>query len=125
MGWDYARLGVEKQGETFVLKQTICKDAEQGNPEKSDVIAILEPSGKFEAGLKPNYEREIYLRVRVGKGAVCRFSYSLDGKNFTDAGDEFKARQGKWIGAKVGLFSVAPYGKERGWLDADWFHVEK
>ncbi|MBR2316105.1 MAG: hypothetical protein IKA56_05615, partial [Clostridia bacterium] len=31
----------------------------------------------------------------------------------------------KWIGAKVGLFSTAPYGKERGWVDADWFRVTK
>lgn len=48
-----------------------------------------------------------------------------DGKKFTEAGTLFKARQGKWIGAKVGMFSVTPHGKERGWLDVDWFRVEK
>ena len=37
----------------------------------------------------------------------------------------FTARQGKWIGAKVGLFSTTPYGNERGWVDADWFHIDK
>lgn len=125
MGWDYSWIGVERQGEKFLLKQAICKDAEQGNLEQVSTLAVLEPSKKFEAGLFPNFEREIYIRVRVGKEAYCRFSYSLDGKKFTEAGTLFKARQGKWIGAKVGIFSVTPHGKERGWVDVDWFHVEK
>lgn len=125
MGWDYSWIGVEKQEEKFLLKQAVCKDAEQGNLEQVSTLAVLEPSRKFEAGLFPNYEKEIYIRVRVGKEAYCRFSYSLDGKKFTEAGTLFKARQGKWIGAKVGMFSVTPHGKERGWLDVDWFRVEK
>ena len=125
MGLDYSWIGVEKQGEKFLLKQAVCKDAEQGNLEQVSTLAVLEPSRKFEAGLFPNYEREIYIRVHVGKGAYCRFSYSLDGRKFTEAGTLFKARQGKWIGAKVGMFSVTPHGKERGWLDVDWFRVEK
>lgn len=125
MGWDYSWIGVEKQGEKFLLKQAVCKDAELGNLEQVSTLAVLEPSRKFEAGLFPNYEREIYIRVHVGKEAYCRFSYSLDGKKFTEAGTLFKARQGKWIGAKVGMFSVTPHGKERGWVDVDWFRVEK
>ena len=125
MGWDYSWIGVEKQGEKFLLKQAVCKDAEQGNLEQVSTLAVLDPSRKFEAGLFPNYEREIYIRVHVDKGAYCRFSYSLDGKKFTEAGTLFKARQGKWIGAKVGMFSVTPHGKERGWVDVDWFRVEK
>ena len=125
MGWDYSWIGVEKQGEKFLLKQAVCKDAEQGNLEQVSTLAVLEPSRKFEAGLFPNYEREIYIRVHVDKGAYCRFSYSLDGKKFTEAGTLFKARQGKWIGAKVGMFSVTPHGKDRGWVDVDWFRVEK
>lgn len=125
MGWDYSWLGVEKQGEKFLLKQAVCKDAEQGNPEQVTTLAILNPSRKFEAGLYPNYERDIYIKIEVTKEAVCRFSYSVDGKKFTDVGTAFKARQGKWIGAKMGMFSVTPHGKERGWMDVDWFHVEK
>lgn len=125
MGLDYSWIGVKKQGEKFLLKQAVCKDAEQGNLEQVSTLAVLEPSRKFEAGLFPNYEREIYIRVHVDKGAYCRFSYSLDGRKFTEAGTLFKARQGKWIGAKVGMFSVTPHGKERGWLDVDWFRVEK
>lgn len=125
MGWDYSWLGVEKQGEQFVLKQAVCQNAEQGGLEKVTTLAILAPSRKFEAGLYPNYERDIYIKIRVTKDAYCQFSYSLDGKKFMDVGTGFKARQGKWIGAKMGMFSVMPHGKERGWMDVDWFHVEK
>ena len=125
MGWDYSYIGVEKVGERFVLKQAVCKDAEQNTPETAVRLAEIPASRIYEAGLYPNCEREIYLRVKVEKGGICRFSYSLDGKKYMSAGTPFAARQGKWIGAKVGLFSTAPYGKERGWVDADWFHVEK
>jgi len=125
MGWDYSYIGVEKVGERFILKQVVCKDAEQNTPETAVRLAEIPASRIYEAGLYPNCEREIYLRVKVEKGGICRFSYSLDGKKYTSAGTPFTARQGKWIGAKVGLFSTAPYGKERGWVDADWFHVEK
>ena len=65
MGLDYSWIGVEKQGEKFLLKQAVCKDAEQGNLEQVSTLAVLEPSRKFEAGLFPNYEREIYIRVHV------------------------------------------------------------
>lgn len=125
MGWDYAYLGVEKSGEGFILKYVQCKDAEQKTPEKTSVVGILDKCRTFEAGLYPNYEIDIYLRVKVEAGGKCSFYYSTDGKRFHNVGDTFIARQGKWIGAKVGLFSVAPYGKERGWVDADWFRIGK
>lgn len=123
MGWDYAYLGVEKSGEGFILKYVQCKDAEQKTPEKTSVVGILDKCRTFEAGLYPNYEIDIYLRVKIEAGGKCSFYYGTDGKRFHNVGDTFIARQGKWIGAKVGLFSVAPYGKERGWVDADWFRI--
>lgn len=125
MGWDYAFLGVEKSGEGFILKYVQCKDAEQKTQEKTSVVGMLDKCRTFEAGLYPNYEIDIYLRVKVESGGKCSFYYSTDGKRFHNVGDTFIARQGKWIGAKVGLFSVAPYGKERGWVDADWFRIGK
>lgn len=125
MGWDYAYLGVEKSGEGFILKYVQCKDAEQKTPEKTSVVGMLDKCRTFEAGLYPNYEIDIYLRVKVETGGKCSFYYSTDGRRFHNVGDTFIARQGKWIGAKVGLFSVAPYGKERGWVDADWFRIGK
>ena len=125
MGWDYGYLGVVKEGDKFILNQVVCKDAEQRSPETVTHLAELPVSRRFGAGLYPNYERDIYLQVKVTGGGICYFSYSLDGRKYTLAGVPFTARQGKWIGAKVGLFSTAPYGKERGWVDADWFRIDK
>ena len=126
MGWDYAYLSVAKKGDTFILQQFICKDAEQMNPEQTIDLAELPVAHKYEAGLFPNYVCDIYMQVQVIEGAVCQFSYSMDGKKYTAVGEPFKARQGKWIGAKVGLFCVNPDGiNNRGWVDADWFRVTK
>ena len=63
------------------------------------------------------------MTVANGK---CRFAYSLDGKKFKNAGEEFKMREGKWIGAKIGLVCVEPDGNtDRGWVEADWFRITK
>ena len=54
------------------------------------------------------------------------FAYSLDGEKWTDVKDRFNARQGKWIGATLGLYAVCePDTKDRGWIDADYFRVTK
>lgn len=71
-------------------------------------------------------DREICtLRVQVDDGAVCTFSYSLDGDRFVPIGKEFKASPGTWIGAKVGLFNVNPnIADSTGYADFDWFRFE-
>ena len=125
MGWDYSCLAVVKKGEDFVLRQVTCKDAEQGGPEKTEYVATLPATRIYGAGLRANYELDIYMRVEVSKGGICRFSYSTDGKRYTRTDITFTAREGKWIGAKVGLFSTAPHDKQRGWVDADWFRITK
>lgn len=63
--------------------------------------------------------------MKVGKDYQCTFSYSLDGKKYTACGKPFTAREGHWIGARVGFFSIMPEGKNRGWLDIDWFRLTK
>lgn len=60
----------------------------------------------------------------VVNGGKMQFYYSKDGKKFSKAGDEFKMREGKWIGAKIGMVAKEPAGKtNRGWIDVDWFRV--
>ena len=77
----------------------------------------------YEAGLLPNYEREIWLRADIADGGKCEFYYSLDGTSYQPLPGDFTAKQGKWIGAKIGLFSAQPAGLSRGWTDVDWFHI--
>lgn len=65
------------------------------------------------------------LRVRVEENAVCSFSISINGKTYVPVGQQFKARQGKWIGAKVGIFAFGRgSASEMGYADYDWFRVE-
>ena len=126
MGWDYSALTVRREGDRFVLLQRTCKDAEQGGKEKVAELESFEPSARETIIYSPTVSREIYLRVQVEAGGMCRFAYSLDGQAFTACGEPFQARQGKWIGAKVGFLCVEPHAEpavNRGWMDVDWFRV--
>lgn len=125
MGWDYSYLSVRKAGDKFILQQAVCKDAEQQHPEQVKELASFPVEYLKMPGVADNEWKTVYLRVKVAKGAVCTFAYSLDGKKYTAAGEPFTARQGKWIGAKVGLFCVTPNDGNRGWVDVDWFRVTK
>ena len=123
MGWDYSYLSVRKAGDKFILQQAVCKDAEQQNPEQVKELASFPVEYLKMPGVADNEWKTVYLRVKVTKGAVCTFAYSLNGKKYTTVGDAFTARQGKWIGAKVGLFCVTPNDGNRGWADVDWFRM--
>lgn len=126
MGHDYSRLTVEKEGDKFVLRQINCTDAEQNGQEKTVEIARIPIGRHYEAGAKPCDEIEIYLRLKTVPGGKCQWAYSLDGRKFKDAGAPFMARQGKWIGARLGFFSVQPHDTpERGWLDILDFNITK
>ena len=60
------------------------------------------------------------------KGGICNFSYSFDGDVFKNAGDEFIASPGRWIGAKVGIFCTREdQTNDSGYANFDWFRIEK
>lgn len=46
-------------------------------------------------------------RVIEGDKPVCTFQYSHDGRNWHVLGEPSAARQGVWIGAKVGFFALS------------------
>lgn len=117
MGRDYARLGLLKKGDAFVLQYAVNQDADNGGKETVKDITELKPTRVYAAGLMPNLECDVWLRVTVKRDGKCTLSYSTDGRKFIDAG-RFTARVGKWIGAKLGYYSVTPGGvTERGWID--------
>ncbi|HEX4749028.1 MAG TPA: hypothetical protein VH302_05750 [Bryobacteraceae bacterium] len=94
-----------------VLQQSECKHADRHELEKQNAAVSLNTNS-------------LYLRVHVASGAICNFSYSLDGAKFLDIGEKLTATPGRWVGAKVGLFSISPQlGTEMGNADFDWFHV--
>lgn len=113
MGLDYAYLSVTSQNGQWQVAQTSCHDADKLTLETGPVPIVIPPASG-----------PIYLRVQVAAGAKCRFSYSLDGVAFSFVGSEFQAREGKWIGAKVGLFcSRAGKTNDAGNADLDWWRV--
>jgi len=113
MGYDYALLSLENTKDGVVLSQNVCWKADKGGVE--EVKASL-----------PLTVKELYVRIRFTGGKNTQFSYSLDGKKFSVLGDSFPAREGKWIGAKMGFFCTRQNViNDGGWLDIDWFRVEK
>lgn len=112
LGLDYAGLAVSSSKGTQTLVYLGCTDAEKGTAEKRTPIV------KLDSGF-------LYLRVQVRTGGKCTFSYSLDNAHFTEAGDSFTAKPGRWIGAKFGIFCTRDtQTNDAGYTDLDWVHVE-
>ena len=125
MGLDYSALVVERVGEEFLLKQLTCHNADKGQAEEAQIIATLKPTDRDKIPYHPALYLDIQLRMTVSDGLV-NFAYSRDGKSFRPAGTAFKMREGKWIGAKMGLVAVEYNEKsDSGLLDVDWFRVAK
>lgn len=117
MGADYAVLAMENRGDGLFLVQNVCRKADKKGKEEENVSVKLS-------------DNTLLLRVKVKKDsekeAICSFSYSVDGKKFISLGENFTAKPGKWIGAKVGLFITRPKAiNDGGWVDIDWFRVTK
>ena len=112
MGMDYAMLSIEKTKEGFTISQDECIGADKGKTEvKNETISAR--------------QSDVFFRVNVGTEAMCSFSYSLDGKKFIRIGKPFKAREGKWIGAKVGVFCSRPISNnDGGRMEIDWFRID-
>lgn len=103
MGEDYALIGLEFRNGCIFLTQSVCVDAEKGSDEKVE----------FSLPLNGN-PCTVFLRVAVSNGAICDFYYSIDGKKFIKAGSSFKAKAGRWTGAKIGYYATAEIKKNDG-----------
>jgi beta-xylosidase len=112
LGADYGYVSVVKKTDGNYISYSHAKDADKG------------PSDTVQDGEKLS-NTDIYLRVKVTKGAMCEFSYSSDGKAFKTIGVPFKTKPGRWVGAKVGLFCTRTVRtNDSGFADVDWFRVE-
>ena len=125
MGRDYSALVVHRQGDNFLLQRHTCIGADMGQSETQQTLATLRSTEKDTIPYSPAIYIDLYLRMTVRDGQ-CRYSYSLDGKHFKEAGEPFTMKEGKWIGAKFGFVAECRGRKSnRGWLDVDWISVEK
>ena len=111
-GMDYSFLAVEKTESGLRLIKMFCKNAITEGKE------ILESQTELKSPV-------VNLQVRVTRGAVTQFSFSADGKTFISTGEPFTAREGRWVGARVGLFALAKDGTPKsGYADFDWFRFQ-
>ena len=125
MGRDYSALVVLRQGDSLLLQRHTCMGADEEGTETRQSLATLSPTARDTIPYSPAIYLDIYLRMTVSDGQ-CRYSYSLDGKHYKEAGDAFTMRQGKWIGAKFGFVAECSNRKgNRGWLDVDWIRITK
>jgi beta-xylosidase len=109
-GLDYAYLSLSSQADGIYLGYASCKQADKGKPEASR--QLLKVTG------------DVYLRVNVSKGAVCSFSYSIDGNSYVTVNEQFTAKPGKWIGAKIGFFCTGnTKTNDAGWAEIDWLRI--
>ncbi len=125
MGLDYSALVVRRTGDQFQLVQMICNAADKGKQQRETILATLKPTAVDKIDYKPGIHEDVYLRLSVDQ-SMLQFSYSSNGKKFTNCGEPFKMREGKWIGAKFGFVAAETDAKaDRGWIDADWIRVTK
>ena len=125
MGHNYSALVVKRVGDAFQLIQMTCHEADKGKPQTEKILATLKPTAKDKIDYKPGIHEDIWLRLSVDDSQL-HFAYSTNGKKFTDCGEPFKMKEGKWIGAKFGFIAAETDPKcDRGWVDADWIRVTK
>jgi beta-xylosidase len=112
MGRDYSYISLRREEGRLLLRVVKCTGADSGAPEEE----LL--SDEVHTG-------ELFLRLTVDLGAMCRFSYSLDEKEYREAGEPFAARQGMWIGAKMGFFALRDgFTNDAGCIDLNSFTIK-
>jgi beta-xylosidase len=112
MGRDYSYIAITKSSRGHRLIRVTCLEAAKASTETRDAEVDVT-------------SQSVFLRIRLADDGLTEFSYSIDGKKFLSLGNKFVARQGVWIGAKVGLFSLGSLGATReGYADYDWFRFE-
>lgn len=114
MGNDYSYLAISKDETGYKLDQITCRNADQGGQEQKGKSFRLNAN-------------EVFLRVQVSSpDAVCKFSYSENGTDFTPIGEILQAKNELWIGSKVGLFCTSESDMKKGsYADFDWFRIDK
>jgi len=110
-GEDYAWLGVKPYDDGPHLVYVQCRGAREGCDES------VHDYGKVNAS-------QVELRFIVHDDATVLFGYRISAdERFRVVGELFKAVRGRWVGAKMGLFSIAPE-EQQSRLSWDYFRVQ-
>lgn len=142
------RFAALREGERAGLAVVGTRSGWIGLRKQTDAVHLVQN----EVVLREGIEGDVYLRARVepilvsvappdkphwrseltNVHAQVRFSYSIDGVQFTDVDPPpITIDPGRWVGATIGLFSSAPAGTPAyvatsvGYADFDYFHVAR
>lgn len=109
---NYAYLAIRASENGLTLVQNRCFEADAGANELTvEQIPLTESS--------------LFLKLTVKSGGLCSFNYGTNGTEYHTIGEPFQARAGKWIGAKIGIFALAPNSTDyAGYTDYDFFRFE-
>jgi len=113
MGLDYSYLKVKQTAGQLAISQVICKNVDKkGTETESDSFKLL--SNTF------------FLQVKVKTGGNCSFFYSENDNKYKAIGTNFTAKEGKWIGAKIGFLALRNGNiNDAGSVRIDWFRITK
>ena len=117
MGGHYAVVFVQRNRDgKLMLNYAHCEKAASGAEERVLQSIPLPPD-----------TTKLRIRCNVEEGGSCQFSWSSspEGEVFTSFPEKFQAVEGRWIGAKIGLFAEkAEKLGERGSLDFAYFRID-
>ena len=112
LGRDTAAVAVVRSPSGWEVEHTVGRGVDEGG--RDEVVARRAArSGR------------LYVRIEVLPGARLRFSTGGDGAAFVPIGEEIAAREGVWVGARIGLFT-APVEQPRrsDFTDVEWIRFE-
>ncbi len=113
MGMDYALIAIEKREDGLYVVVYECINA-MGGSQETEVYTI------------PFKGKTIDFQAEISKNAQYWFSYQVDGGDVIKIERLFTAKEGRWIGAKIGLFATRKsQTNDSGYADFEWFRLSR
>lgn len=114
-GQTYSYIGITETDTGRIILQRQCFNARGGGAETTVANSVYSIS-----------DSPVYLRMALSSGGKCDFSYSLNGIEYKAIGSSVTTDEGRWIGAKTGLFCHRPYDNtgNPGYADYEWFDLD-
>lgn len=108
-GQDYAWLGLRQQDDGVWLVQHVCTGA----------VSICKV---YDLPVLKLRTAQVTLRLTVRTGATVNFSYREEGGAWHSLPMGFISREGRWVGARFGLFAAGPSAQAS--VDVDFIQVD-
>lgn len=91
--------------------------------ENEKLNIVFNENGKSKS-IEIGHSKNIWFRSVWGLDGISNFSYSADGKKFTEFGQPYQFTWGDYRGTRVGIFTLNEKA-EKGYIDIDYFKYIK